>query len=146
MSTEPTQSFANHARLVPGFHYVLSPLTLIFLVWSLTRLASQRSADALYGVVGAVAMMGNLWFTRGFPLKAQDRVIRLEEELRLARLLPDDLRRRAHELTPRQLISLRFASDAELPEMVRWVLTERVTDSKAIKQRIRDWRPDHFRV
>ena len=73
-------------------------------------------------------------------------MIRLEEQLRLARVLPADLRDRIGELAPRQLIALRFAADDEVGELVRWVLTDRVTDSKQIKQRIQRWRADHFRV
>lgn len=146
MSTEPGQSFANHARMVTGFHYVTGPLTFVFLCWSIWRAVSLRSVDAHFQLIGAFALLGNYWYTRTFPLKAQDRVIRLEEQLRLAQLLPDDLRARIHELTARQLIALRFASDGEVAELVRWVLTERISDTKLIKQRIRSWRPDHFRV
>jgi Family of unknown function (DUF6526) len=146
MSTEPTQSFANHARMVPGFHYVTGGFTIVFVVWSMWHAASTRSLDAHFQMLGAFGLLGTYWYTRAFPLKAQDRVIRLEEQLRLTRLLPDDLRNRVDELSAKQLIALRFASDAEIPELVRWVLTERVTETKAIKQRITQWRPDFHRV
>ncbi len=146
MSTEPTQSFANHARMVPGFHYVTGLLTLVFLGWSIRHAMTARTLDAHAEMIGAFALLGNYWYTRSFPLKAQDRVIRLEEQLRLTRLLPDNLRGRVDELSARQLIALRFASDGELPELVQWVLTEKVTDTKLIKQRIRNWRPDFHRV
>jgi hypothetical protein len=146
MSQEPTQSFANHARMVPGFHYVTGACTIIFVLWSVWHAVVTRSVDAHFQMLGAFGLLGTYWYTRVFPLKAQDRVIRLEEQLRLARLLPDDLRARSEQLTARQLIALRFASDAELPELVRWVLTENVADPKAIKQRITTWRPDFHRV
>ena len=146
MSTEPTQSFANHARMVPGFHYVTGLLTLVFLGWSIWHAMTARTLDAHAEMVGAFALLGNYWYTRSFPLKAQDRVIRLEEQLRLTRLLPETLRGRVDELSARQLIALRFASDAEVPELVQWVLSEQVTDTKLIKQRIRNWRPDFHRV
>ncbi len=146
MSAEPEQSFANHARMVPGFHYVTGICTIVFVVWSIWHAISTRSADAHFQMLGAFGLLGTYWYTRSFPLKAQDRVIRLEEQLRMARLLPEDLRHRADELSARQLIALRFASDAEVPELVRWVLTDKVTDTKQIKQRIKVWRADHHRV
>lgn len=143
---EPRQDFSNHARLVPGFHFVTGPLVLVYLVWSAWRAATIRDAASTHALVGALALFGVYAFARLFPLKAQDRVIRLEERLRLATILPDDLRARVPELRPRQLIAIRFASDAEAPELVRWVLANPEAPSKAIKQRIRDWRADHFRV
>lgn len=146
MSAESPQSFANHARMVPGFHYVTGLCTIVFVVWSMWHAMSTRSADAHFQMLGAFGLLGTFWYARAFPLKAQDRVIRLEEQLRLTRILPDDLRGRVDELSARQLIALRFASDAEVPELVRWVLTDRVNDSKQIKQRIKAWRADHHRV
>jgi Family of unknown function (DUF6526) len=146
MSSEPTQSYANHARMVPGFHYVTGACVLIFTGWSIWHAMSTRSADAHFEMLGAFGLLGTFWYARSFPLKAQDRVIRLEERIRLTRLVPDDLRQRVDELSAKQLIALRFASDGEVPELVRWVLTDNVTDSKAIKQRIRSWRADHHRV
>ena len=146
MSTEPTQSFANHSRMVTGFHFVTGPLTLVYVVWSMWHAMSTRSLDAHFQMLGAFALLGIFWYTRSFPIKAQDRIIRLEEHLRLARILPDDLRGRIDELSARQLIAIRFASDADVSELVRWVLTEKITDIKLIKQRIKNWRPDHFRV
>ena len=146
MSTEPAQSYANHARMVPGFHYVTGLCTLVFVGWSVWHAMSTRSADAHFQMLGAFGLLGTFWYARVFPLKAQDRVIRLEEQLRLTQLLPDDLRGRVGELTARQLVALRFASDAEVPELVRWVLGDKVTDIKQIKQRIKSWRADHHRV
>ncbi len=146
MSTEPSQSFANHARMVPGFHYVTGPLTMAFLVWSIRHAMTAQTLDASAQMIGAFALLGNFWYTRSFPLKAQDRVIRLEEQLRLTRLLPEGLRSRVDELSARQLIALRFASDGEVPELVNWVLAEKVTDAKLIKARIKSWRPDFHRV
>jgi hypothetical protein len=146
MSAEPEQNFSNHARLVPGFHYVTTPLVLIFTLWGIYHAMTARTWVAHFQMLGGFGLLGTTWYARAFALKAQDRVIRLEEQLRLARLLPDDLRSRIGELRARQLIALRFASDAEVPELVRWVLTEQVTDVKAIKQKIRVWKPDHHRV
>jgi len=143
--TEP-QSFSSHARLVPGFHYgVVGALSLNFL-WSMVRLYRVPGLDAAMGVVTAAGLLGLLFYARMFPLRAQDRIIRLEMSLRLASLLPPDLRARAGSLRPGQLVALRFASDAELPGLVRQVLDESLTDRREIKRRIREWQPDHLRV
>ena len=146
MSTEPTQSFANHARMVPGFHYVTGTLVLVYLGWTVWNAMTTRGLNEHFQLLGACALLGTAWYARSFPLKAQDRIIRLEEQLRLSRLLPEDLRLRIDELSARQLIALRFASDAEVAELVRWVLTDKVTDNKLIKQRIKSWRADFHRV
>jgi len=82
---------------------------------------------------------------RIYPLKVQDRVIRLEERLRLSMLLDDKLRHRIPELTEDQLIALRFASDDEVPKLVTEVLEKKLT-RKEIKERIETWRPDNWRV
>jgi len=83
---------------------------------------------------------------RLFALAVQDRVIRLEERLRYAQVLPPDLQGRTRELTIDQIVSLRFASDAELSSLIRKVLDERLTQRKAIKQLIENWRPDYQRA
>ena len=146
MSQTESQSFTNHARLVPGFHYgVIGALSLNFL-WSMVRLFRVPGLDAVVGVITAVGLLGLLFYARMFPLRAQDRIIRLEMSLRLASLLPADLRARAASLRPGQLVALRFASDAELPALVRQVLDENLTDRREIKRRIREWQADHFRV
>jgi hypothetical protein len=146
VSQTESQSFTNHARLVPGFHYgVIGALSLNFL-WSMVRLFRVPGLDAVVGVITAVGLLGLLFYARMFPLRAQDRIIRLEMSLRLASLLPADLRARAASLRPGQLVALRFASDAELPGLVRQVLDENLTDRREIKRRIREWQADHFRV
>jgi hypothetical protein len=140
------QTYANHARLVPGFHFVTAPLLLVYLVWSIWRALSLRDAESHFDLVGAFALFGVYAYARLFPLKAQDRIIRLEERLRLTRLLPADLQPRIESIAPRQLIALRFASDAEVEGLVRQVLAGTLTEPKAIKQAIREWRPDYLRV
>lgn len=146
MSQTQSQSFANHGRTVPGFHYgVIGALSLNFL-WSLVRLYRIPGIDALVGVSTAMGLLGLIFYTRLFPLRVQDRVIRLEMSLRLASLLPADLRARTSALRPGQLVALRFASDAELPGLVRQVLDESLTDRREIKKRIREWQADHLRA
>jgi hypothetical protein len=83
---------------------------------------------------------------RLFALAVQDRVIRLEERVRYERVLPEELRWRADELTVNQFVALRFASDDELPQLMRKVLDEKLTERKAIKQLIKTWRPDYLRA
>jgi hypothetical protein len=122
------------------------PLVATYLIWSIYRALTLRDVESHFDLVGAFALFGVYAFARLFPLKAQDRVIRLEERLRLTRVLPADLVARLEEITPRQLVALRFAPDAELEELVREILAGRLTGHKEIKQRITQWRPDHFRV
>lgn len=144
------QNYANHAKFVPLFHFVTVGILAINLIWSLFRLFSGVDSvpffDRLLNVAVAVALGLLAWYSRIFPLKAQDRVIRLEETLRLERLLPADLRPRIGDLRPGQLIALRFASDEELPDLTRAVLAGEVTAPDEIKKRVRNWRADHFRM
>lgn len=145
MSDRP-QSFENHAVIVTGYHRVTTGLVFLLLVFSVYRLVSDVSLDRAAGVVLVLALAMVGFYARAFALGVQDRVIRLEERLRLERLLPDDLRPRIDAFTTDQLIGLRFASDAELPELARRVLDEGMTDRKAIKRAVREWRPDLQRI
>lgn len=140
------QDHASHARIVPGYHYVLASLLVVVFGWQLFLLFRHPGLPALIGVAFAVALVLIAWYVRAFAVTVQDRVIRLEERLRMERLLPADLQGRVGEFTPRQLVALRFASDQELPALARRVLEEGITDPKAIKAAIREWRPDHLRA
>ena len=106
----------------------------------------MRSWPAVLAAVVALALMVLAVAARTMALTVQNRVIRLEERLRLQRLLPADLQGRIEELTVPQLVALRFASDAELAELTRTVLTQGITDKKAIKGMITSWRPDELRA
>jgi hypothetical protein len=142
---QPEQSFKNHARMDPAFHGFLTLGALILLgstVYALVRQPDAWGVVRLLGVLWAIVLMFKV---RLYSLKVQDRVIRLEERLRLAQLLPEATRTRIGELSERQLIALRFASDAELPGLVQKTLDGK-WDSKQIKQSIQIWRPDYFRV
>jgi hypothetical protein len=107
---------------------------------------SSWSVDAAVWVLTSVALLLGFLLARMFALSVQDRVIRLEERLRCERLLPPDLQARIVEFEPGQLVSLRFACDAELPALARKVLDEKMTDRKAIKQQIKSWRSDYLRA
>ena len=146
MSKTP-QTFANHAQFTPLYHYFTSPLALIFLVWSITRFFKDPSYDTGYMLVGALAMLGVVSVARVSPLRAQDRLIRLEEQLRYQRVLPAALAEQAmHTLAPRHYTALRFASDAELAGLVEQVIANPQMKGKEINQQIRNWRADYFRV
>lgn len=143
------QSYGNHRKFVPGFHFVTFGILVLSFLWALWRLFTGTALpwpDRVWVVVMAVALLLLAWYTRTFPLTVQDRLIRLEERLRLAQLLPPDLAPRIGELKTGQLLALRFASDEEIPELTRKVLTENIRGRDEIKKLIRHWRPDHLRA
>jgi hypothetical protein len=141
------QNFANHAKTVPAFHFFVLPVLFLNIGWSVYRWkTSLWSLDGAIWVLTSVAILMGFLLARMFALSVQDRVIRLEERLRCERLLPPDLQARLIEFEPAQLISLRFACDAELPALARKVLDEKMKDRKAIKQLVKNWRPDHLRA
>lgn len=142
------QNVKNHARIDPVFHYVLAPIFLANCIVSLVRLYHHRYLNAwvyVWAVVIALALLLLTFLVRTYSLKVQDRVIRLEERIRMAALLPMDSRPLQNELTTRQIIALRFASDAELASLTERTVRENLTP-KAIKQQIQQWRPDNHRV
>ena len=120
----PEQTYRTHRRLVPGYHVVTGTLLVLNLAWAVVSLVRGFDTRALHALLQAVILLLLAWYLRVFPLAAQNRVICLEERLRLARLAPPDLQARAAELTPGQLIALRFASDGELVALTRCVLDE----------------------
>jgi len=141
------QNYSNHGKFFPPFHFFAAPILLANLIWSFFRLKPLGySAYSIFSVFVAAALLVSLFAARIMALKVQDRVIRLEERLRYQRLLPADLQGRADEFTINQFVSLRFASDAELPGLVRKVLGDKIEDRKAIKQMIQNWQPDHLRA
>lgn len=140
------QSYANHRKFAPLFHFVGLPLMGIVLVLASEPFREDPSRATALPALMAVFIAITFMLTRTFALGVQDRVIRLEERLRLERLLGDDLREPARALTTEQLIALRFASDEELPDLVRRVLAGELESQKAIKQAIGSWRPDHQRI
>jgi hypothetical protein len=141
------QSFAHHTRWVAGYHgFVLPALTVNF-GWSIFRWVHLGwTVDGLINVLTAAALVLLMFYSRIFALTVQDRVIRLEERLRMERLLPDDLKPRIGEFTKAQLVGLRFASDGELPGLALKVLHDQVDDRKAIKQLVQNWRADLLRA
>ncbi|MBS1817866.1 MAG: hypothetical protein JSU08_08060 [Acidobacteria bacterium] len=141
-----TQTYANHVRRMPPFVNVVGVLMLFVLLWTAYRLVTHFSMDALAAFIVAFILPSLAVVSRQQTLTVQNRVIRLEERLRYAAVLPADLAARASALPVDQLIALRFASDAELPALVAEVLAGQLTDPKAIKQRVKDWRADFLRA
>jgi hypothetical protein len=149
MAENGVQVYASHRRFDPWYHFFAFPVVAIaFLValWTLIRsLSGGVSAWTVWSVVVSAATVVLALKLRSYALKAQDRIIRLEERLRLATLLDPPLKARIGELQERQLIGLRFASDAEVPELVTAALDEKLSGEE-IKKRVKSWRPDTYRV
>jgi len=144
MPDQTPQTFANHARFDPPYHFFAIPvlaITVLVAIWNLIQNASFYSA---WMVVVALALVVLAFKCRLYALKVQTRVIRLEERLRLATLLPESLRAKIPQLTEGQLVALRFAPDAEIPGLVEKALAN--VPNREIKKAIVKWRPDYFRV
>jgi hypothetical protein len=141
-----TQNYKNHAKLVPAYHMFGYPILAVYFVWALLQAVKHPSLDTAMPALLGAGLMVTSYYARVFALRVQDRVIRLEMRLRMRELFPPDLAARIPEFTTAQLVSLRFASDAELPVLAKRVLDERLNDRKAIKLMIRDWQADNLRA
>jgi Family of unknown function (DUF6526) len=147
MAAQKPQNLQNHTRLVPPFHMFVLPVLLVNVGWTIYHLAKAGvSFESVFGILMALALLMFALFARVFALTVQDRVIRLEMRLRLAEILPTELRPRIPEFTIGQLVSMRFACDAELPALARKILDEKLSDRKAIKQLVKDWQGDYLRA
>ncbi len=140
------QNYSNHLRWYPLFHFVAAPLLLAYTVWAIWVSVRSFSVEHFMTAIFAVGVFVTALTSRAMAVRVQDRVIRLEMRLRLATVLPADMRSFIPRLTYRQLVALRFASDAELPALVRQVLEGQLPNSKAIKKAITDWQGDHLRA
>jgi len=149
---EKPQTFANHTRFDPLFHFFPIPIFALGVIMSLIHFFYHLRESGMHGnihsfliILLAVALLILVFKVRLYALRVQDRVIRLEERLRLMQLLQEPLRSRIPELTEGQLIGLRFASDAEVPALVERALKEKLSRGD-IKKAIKNWRPDYWRV
>jgi len=150
------QNFSNHGKFVPMFHFFVIPVLIANLIWNIVsasrilRHSAAISASLLavvaFSILVSIALLLLAFLARLFALGVQDRVIRLEERMRYERLLPHDLSPRIGEFTINQLVSLRFASDAELPALARKVLDGKMNERRAIKQMVQNWRADYQRI
>jgi len=143
---ERVQTYTNHSRLLPPFHFFVLPVLLLNFLNEARKAWRYPSEGAAFAAVVAAALLTLGFLARTQALAVQDRVIRLEMRLRLRQVLPPELHARINDLTPRQLVALRFASDAELPELVREVLDGKLRSSKEIKLRVKTWQSDFLRA
>jgi hypothetical protein len=139
------QSFNSHARFDPPYHFFLTIVSIASIVVAVIYAVHHPSFDSVWLVVVAFAALVALFLMRSYPLKVQDRVIRLEERLRLQALAPTEWHTQIYRLTEDQLIALRFAADDEVVELAKQAL-EHNLNRKQIKERIKSWRPDTWRV
>jgi len=145
MADASPQNYSHHTRYDPLFHFFILPVFVITLIVSIVHVVRRPGLHSAWLVVFMIAALLVLFKLRLYPLKVQDRVIRLEERLRLMTLLDAGLRPRIGELTEAQLIALRFASDGELPALAARALNEKLAAAE-IKKAIREWRADYWRV
>lgn len=145
MSPTP-QSYANHRRLFPIFHYFALPILLANVVMAVIHAIRQPSAFAAWLVVMSLGLVAGIVSVRASALIVQNRLIALEMRLRLAASLTPELRTRISELHLRHLIGLRFAGDAELPGLVERCLRGELATTDAVKRAVQDWRVDYVRA
>jgi hypothetical protein len=153
MAEKRPQTFANHTRIDPLFHFFVLPVSglvvLGVIFHSILHIVREPGVESVvHGVIHillAFALLTAVIKIRTYSLKVQDRVIRLEERLRLTQILPEPLRSRIPELTEDQLCGLRFASDGEVAKLAERALNEKLS-RKDIKAAIKNWRPDYWRV
>src|SRR5262245_61424241 len=140
------QNFRNHARIVPAYHVGVFVPFLANFVWATYRLIGSFSGETFIAFLVSIALLLLFFSVRVQVLTVQDRVIRLEMRLRLRDALPPDLQTHIGGLSHKQLVALRFASDAELPALVREVLAGTLKTQKDIKSRVREWQADYLRA
>ncbi|MEO7156836.1 MAG: DUF6526 family protein [Vicinamibacterales bacterium] len=140
------QNYGNHTRFFPPFHFVAAPITMLYFLNEVRHVWMNPNRSTAFAALVAFGILAGVFASRLMALKVQDRVIRLELQMRMRGLLPSDLHGRIHELTPPQMVALRFAGDGELENLVREVLAGKLSSQKAIKMAIRDWKGDYLRA
>jgi hypothetical protein len=143
---ETTQNFANHTRWHPPIHFFVFPVMMINVIWSIVTFVKVPGPNSCWWIVVSIALLILTLCVRTYSLKVQDRVIRLEERVRYQQLLSPALAQQTAALTTRQIVALRFASDHELENLVSATLAGKFAGTKDIKQAIKNWRADTFRV
>jgi len=143
--SEKAQNYAHHIKFDPPFHFFLVPVLVINIILAAIHLYHFPGFPAIWFLILSLALLAIAGRMRAYATHNQDRIIRLEERLRLMQILPEPLRTRVGELSTAQLIALRFASDVEVAALVTRVLDEKL-DKSSIKKAITDWRPDYSRV
>jgi Family of unknown function (DUF6526) len=144
--SQPAQSFDNHAKIVPAYHGVTTALLVLPTLYFMYQAIMDFSVEHALFFLFCVGVIMATFFARLFPLGVQDRVIRLEERLRMQSVLPPELCARIPEFTTEQLVGLRFASDEELPSLAKRTLDEGISDRNDIKRAVKTWRADDQRI
>ena len=144
--TKSGQTYATHIRWLPPFHFFALPVLLGNFLWTLWIAATSPSRGSVWACLVALAILMTIFFARVMALSAQDRIIRLEQQLRMRDVLPADLKGHIGELTREQFVGLRFASDAELPDLMRRVLSGELKSTTEIKKAVKAWQGDYLRV
>lgn len=140
------QSFKSHARWLPPFHFFVIPVLLLNFLNEIRHVVLDPNRHAIWVLIVSAALLTLGFLSRIQALTVQDRVIRLEERLRMRQLLPPELHQHIDALTHRQMVALRFASDAELADLVREVVGGKLATPKDIKMRVKTWRSDWLRA
>ena len=145
MSDDDVQNYGNHRRWNPPWHFVVMPILVLNALIAIVVMARAPSRGTVWAALVALTLVAALALLRRMALRVQDRVIRLEERLRLSRLMPDR-HEEIEELNRAQLIAIRFASDAEVPHMLDRITRGEITTQDEIKRAVQHWRPDHLRA
>jgi len=140
------QTYANHTRWHPPFHFFVLPVMLINFFWAVGAFVKEPGKTSGWWIVVSLALLLLTFLVRTNSLKVQDRIIRLEENLRYQQLLTPALAKQCSMLRIGQIVALRFAPDEELAELVNAVVMGKLTKPAEIKQAIKNWRGDTFRV
>jgi hypothetical protein len=141
-----TQTYTNHRRFFAPWHFFVAPVLFINIIVVAKRAISGPAIGTAWNVLVAIALFVGILLSRVMPLRAQDRIIRLEEKTRIRGLLPAEMRGREDGLTREQYIALRFAPDDEVPELLRRIHAGELKTSADIKRAIKNWRSDDLRV
>lgn len=140
------QSYSNHRQVVPIFHFGVGLTFTAYFIWTAIRLRNGLTSDTVMPFVLALGLVLLFFAVRGMAMRVQDRLIRLEMQLRLQRVLPADLQARVRELTIDHLVALRFAGDDEIADLMREVLAGKLASRNEIKKKIRNWQGDYLRA
>ncbi|HVT40633.1 MAG TPA: DUF6526 family protein [Gemmatimonadaceae bacterium] len=146
MPEAPVQNFSNHTRLLPIYHFFALPVTLLYALYQIYEAARNPTTASIVWAVYASAIACAVLASRFMAVSVQDRVIRLEETLRMQRILPASMQGDIAKLTRRQFVALRFASDDELADLVRRTVAGEFQTQKEIKQAVKNWRADWLRA
>ena len=140
------QTFKSHRRYIPAYHFFALPVLILNVVAQVLYFLKWRTPYKLFMIVVAIALVVVAFAVRGMVARVQDRVIRLEERMRLANLLPIEMHAGINDLTAAQLVGLRFASDVEVAALAQRCMNGELTKRDQIKKEIKNWRPDNLRA